>query len=85
MCYFIEKEAKTKMSKNQHRWYMPPALNLCNTYELQIQVLLGDYLDVQNTATQQGPVTFTESSRYLLQFSCLGSYMQVNVWQPCVV
>ncbi|XP_067035865.1 exocyst complex component 4-like isoform X2 [Acropora muricata] len=30
--------------------------------QFAIQVLLGDYLDVQNTATQQGPMTFTDSS-----------------------
>ena len=36
-------------------------LKMKQKFLFQIQVLLGDYLDVQNTATQQGPMTFTDS------------------------
>ncbi|CAH3034604.1 unnamed protein product [Porites lobata] len=39
--------------------------------QFAIQVLLGDYLDVQNTATQQGPVTFSESSSDVAEFFTL--------------
>ncbi|XP_078358131.1 exocyst complex component 4-like isoform X2 [Oculina patagonica] len=39
--------------------------------QFAIQVLLGDYLDVQNTATQQGPVTFAESASDVAAFFAL--------------
>ncbi|XP_068708589.1 exocyst complex component 4-like isoform X2 [Montipora capricornis] len=39
--------------------------------QFAIQVLLGDYLDVQNTATQQGPVTFNDSSSDVAAFFSL--------------
>ncbi|CAH3196835.1 unnamed protein product, partial [Porites evermanni] len=39
--------------------------------QFAIQVLLGDYLDVQNTATQQGPVTFSESASDVAEFFTL--------------